>query len=399
MTRIRWVVMGVFVLSSSLNYLDRQILPALAPALMAEFGMTNADYGFILAAFSIPYALSAPFAGMFIDRVGLNRGVRAAVAIWSAAGIATAFARGAVSLGVCRAALGIGQAGGVPASGKAIATYLKPDERALGNALSQLGMGVGGMLAPPLAIWLALQYGWRSAFVVTGVAGLLWLPLWSRCSRLVPAGDGGAVRAAANSRELLRDGRLWAFVAAIMLSMTVYSLWTNWVTVFLEREYHLPLAETKWYAALPPLFFNAGGLVGGALSLAWMRRGARAVPARLRACFISAVALVATAAVPWAPSAGIAAAAICFSAFWSSALSVNLYTMPLDVYGPARAAFAVSMLTGGYGVMQAAFSPAAGRLIDAYGFAPVCCAVGLLPLAACAILMRMANEKSVEAEA
>jgi len=389
--------MGVFVLSSSLNYLDRQILPALAPAVLAEFGMSHAGYGFILAAFSIPYALSAPLAGVFIDRVGLNRGVKAAVAFWSAAGIATGFSGGAGGLAACRAALGIGQAGGVPASGKAIATYLKPDERALGNALSQLGMGMGGMLAPPLAIWLMLHYGWRSAFFITGAAGLLWLPVWNRASRLAPVADVGAPRAAASSRALLRDRRLWTFVIAIMLSMTVYSLWTNWVTVFLERRHGLALADTKWYAALPPLFFNAGGFAGGILSLWWMRRGTKAVPARLRVCLVSGVALVATAAAPWAPGAGLATAAVCFSAFWSSALSVNLYTMPLDVYGPARAAFAVAMLTGAYGVMQAVFSPVAGRLIDTYGFGPVCAGVSVLPLAACAILMRTRYAEETDA--
>ncbi len=386
MTRFRWAVMGVFVLSSALNYLDRQILPALAPALRTDFGMSNADYGFILAAFSIPYALSAPFTGLFIDRVGLNRGIRAAVGLWSLAGVATAFVRGIPGLALCRGALGLAQAGGVPATGKAIATYLKPDERALGNSLSQIGLGAGGMLAPPIAIWFTLHYGWRSAFLATGIAGLLWIPLWTVVSRKAPASDYRTSRSSLSPRAMLGDRQLWAFIAANMLAMTVYSLWTNWVTVFLVREYSMPLADTKWHAALPPLFFNAGGLAGGALSLAWMRRGVKAVPARMRVCLLSGAALVATAATPLMPTAALATAAICMSAFWSSAMSVNLYTIPLDVYGSARAAFAISMLTGAYGAMQAVFSPAAGSLIDAYGFAPVCAIVSLLPLAAWAIL-------------
>ncbi len=386
MTRVRWAVMGVFVLSSTLNYLDRQILPAVAPAVLADLGMSNASYGFILAAFSIPYAVSAPFAGLFIDRVGLNRGIRAAVGLWSLAGMATGLARGIPGLAGCRAALGLAQAGGVPASGKAIATYLKPDERALGNALSQIGLGVGGMLAPPLAVWSTLQYGWRSAFLVTGAAGLLWIPVWGRVSRLAAASDCKTAPSSFSPRAMLAGRRLWALVGANMLAMTVYSLWTNWVTVFLERRYAMPLADTKWYAALPPLFFNAGGILGGVLSLFWMRRGMKAVPSRMRVCLLSAAALVMTAATPFMPNPAIAISIICFSAFWSSAMSVNLYTIPLDVYGPARAAFAVSMLTGAYGAMQAVFSPAAGALIDAYGFAPVCAMVSLMPLAAWAIL-------------
>jgi len=126
MKRLRWVVLGVFVVSSALNYLDRQLLPALAPGLRGELGLSNADYGLVLAAFSITYAISAPLAGLFIDRVGLNLGISLAVGLWSMAGIATGFARGLTGLFVCRAMLGMAQAGGIPAAGKAIAKYLRP---------------------------------------------------------------------------------------------------------------------------------------------------------------------------------------------------------------------------------------------------------------------------------
>ncbi|HWR53029.1 MAG TPA: MFS transporter [Bryobacteraceae bacterium] len=395
MTRLRWLVMGVFVFSSALNYLDRQILPALAPAILAEFRLTNEDYGLILGAFSITYAVSAPLTGLFIDRVGLNRGISLAVGLWSLAGVATAFARGFGGLLGFRAALGVAQAGGVPASGKAIAAYLKPEERALGNAVSQIGLGAGAMLAPPLAIWCNTYYGWRTAFFVTGIAGLFWIPVWLWASRLAPRKEFAPVRnAGSRPSQMLRDRRLWAFVAANMLAMTVYSLWTNWVTVFLQREHGLALVDTKWYAAIPPLFFNLGGLAGGWLSLRWMRRGMAAIPARQRACLVSALVLVLTALTPLMPSASLAIAAICLSAFWSSALSVNLYTMPLDVYGSGRAAFAVSMLTSAYGLMQAVFSPAAGKMIDAWGFAPVCAGVALLPLAGWAILRSATRERT-----
>ncbi|HVX67400.1 MAG TPA: MFS transporter, partial [Bryobacteraceae bacterium] len=346
------------------------------------------DYGLILAAFSLTYAVSAPLAGLFIDRVGLNLGISLAVGLWSAAGIATGFARGLASLAVCRAVLGVAQAGGVPAVGKAIAKYLRPEERALGNAVSQIGLGVGAALAPPLGIAIARGYGWPWAFLSTGAAGLLWIPLWIRLARAAPA-DETALRAApVPAMKLLRDWRLWAFVLANVLSMTVYTLWSNWTTVYLVESHGLALAATAGYAAVPPLFFNLGGLAGGWLSLRSMRAGVPALTARLRVCVLSALAMLATAAVPLAPGPAAATAAICFSAFWAAAMSVNLYTMPLDVWGSGRAAFAVSMLTGAYGAMQAAFSPAAGALIDRVGFAPVCVAVAALPLAACAVLRR-----------
>ena len=93
-TRFRWLVLAVFVLSSAINYLDRQSLATLAPLVRAEFHLSNAQYGLILTAFSITYMASAPFAGMLIDGIGLNRAISLAVGLWSCAGIATGFTRG-----------------------------------------------------------------------------------------------------------------------------------------------------------------------------------------------------------------------------------------------------------------------------------------------------------------
>lgn len=385
---VRWVVLGVFVISSALNYLDRQILAALAPLIQTEFQLSNADFGLILSAFSITYAAAAPLAGLLIDRIGLNRGISLSVAVWSMAGIATGVVKGLGGLLGCRAALGLAEAAGVPATGKAIVSYLHPDERAVGNAVSQMGLSLGAMVAPPLAVWLAVRHGWRSAFLVTGFAGLLWIPLWNRAAGLAP-GQGLAAASAVRAAQVIRDRRLWGFITANILSMTIYTLWTNWTTIYLVDAHRLTLVETAWLAWLPPLFANLGGLLGGALSLAWMRAGAPAVAARMRACLISALALLATAAIPWMPTAGWALAGICLSFFWCAAMSVNLYTLPLDIYGAGPAAFAVSMLTCAYGVMQTVFSPLIGAMIDRYGFEPVCVLFAVLPLAGYGILRKV----------
>ena len=71
----RWIAVGVFVLSSSLNYLDRQLFSALAPAIRGEFGWSYEDYGRVVSYFSLVYAISAPLMGLVIDRIGLNAGV------------------------------------------------------------------------------------------------------------------------------------------------------------------------------------------------------------------------------------------------------------------------------------------------------------------------------------
>jgi len=384
---VRWLPLAVFLLSTAINYLDRQSLATLAPLVRAEFHLSNADYGLILAAFSITYAASAPMAGMLIDRTGLNRVINVAVGLWSCAGIATGLTHGFGGLLSCRAALGIGEAAGIPAAGKAIRQYLLPAERALGNAMNQAGVSLGMVLAPPVATWIAIQAGWRAAFVATGALGLLWIPIWNWAARRgnpVPPPQP----AAAGAAHLLRDRRLWAFVLANALSMIGYSLWTNWTTLYLVDVHRLTVAQAAWYAWIPPLAATLGGFAGGWLSLGFIRRGAPPASGRFRVCVWASVLALVTAAVPAAPTAGWAAAGISLGIFAVAAFSVNMYTLPLDVFSGAHAAFAVSCLVASYGAVQAIVSPAFGRLIDLYGYPPVTSIAAVMPLAASAVLWR-----------
>ncbi|MBM3795319.1 MAG: MFS transporter, partial [Acidobacteria bacterium] len=182
----RWRVMSVFILASALSYLDRQILAALAPTIKAEFQLDDVKYGWLVSAFSIVYALSAPIAGWVIDRAGLTVGICSSIGLWSMAGIATGFTGGFPSLLACRAWLGMAESGNIPASGKTIAMYLEPRERALGSGFGQLGISIGMIASPLLASYLAGAYGWRMAFVVAGAMGFLWIPLWLTITRGVP---------------------------------------------------------------------------------------------------------------------------------------------------------------------------------------------------------------------
>ena len=168
----------MLVLSSALNYLDRQVLAALMPTIQTEFGLSREDIGAVISAFSVVYALSSPLMGHFIDRAGLRTGAALIVAIWSAVGMATGLAGSFVSLIVCRSLLGFAEAGGVPATGKGFAMYLPPEDRAAGAALSQVGLTIGSMGAPLLTEWMSALYGWRSAFLVSGALGFFWIPVW-----------------------------------------------------------------------------------------------------------------------------------------------------------------------------------------------------------------------------
>lgn len=383
----RWLPIAVFALANALNFMDRQILAALAPDLMREFGITAAGFGDVLLAFSLCYALAAPAAGLLIDRIGLRWGGAVVVGFWSLAGMATGLTSSLAGLTLCRAALGIGEAGGVPSTGKASALYLPPRERGLGGALFQSGLTLGAILAPLLAQTISRFYGWRAAFVILGAAGFLWIPLWFSVHKRVPLAEPERGEASLAARGVMADRRFWALLAANVLLMSVYSLWVNWTTVFLVRAHHLSQAQANYtFAWIPPMFATAGGLFGGWLTLKWARAGQDVTRARMRAILVGSLLLLAGVAVPFMPSPALATAFICLSFFACLSSSVNIYALPLDLFGARSAAFAVAGLTSAYGLLQGVFSAVAGRVVDRYGFTPLCVAVALLPITSWLVL-------------
>lgn len=381
--------MGVFVVSSALNYLDRQILAQLAPILKVDLHISDQQYGWLLSVFAAFYAVSAPCTGWLLDRLGLTRGMSAAVGFWSLAGLASGFTTGFWSLAACRSALAVGESAGIPGSAKASRLYLPAPEYALGSAAGQVGLTVGGVLAPPLATYFVLQGNWRHAFWVAGMLGLLWIPLWAAVARVLPPPAGNIEhRGSSSATAVLRDVRMWGLFAANILSMATYTLWANWTTVFLTGHLHVPFSETPALAALPPVFLTAGGLFGGFIAMRFVRDPRHIFRRRMLICWGSAVLVMLNVAVPFLANPGWAVAIICAVCFFTVAISVNFYSMPLDFFEPGTVAFAVSLLTAAYGVLQFGVSPIIGWCLDSLprGFETVCLAAAPTSLVACLLL-------------
>lgn len=379
---LRWVAITVFVFSAVLNYLDRQVLATLAEIWRSrpDFAFSASDYPHLISVFSISYALSALFIGWFIDRVGLNRGAAITVAVWGIASIGSGFSHSVNELLVWRALLGVAEASGVSAVGKAVGLYLLPQERAVGSAMGQLGLSLGAGLAPAVAVFFAYQYSWRWTFFAVGLLTFSWIPVWLITSRIIPATSIVKTEESKHSFGLLADPKLWALIVANFLSMTLYSLWTNWPPRYLVQMHGLSPQETARYTWIVPICGYFGAMLGGSLSWRLIRRGLTPVAARKRACLISSCFLLSTVAIPFLPNAALATAGMSFSYFWICSWSANHYTLPIDIYGASRAAFGVAALIFAYGLMQFVVSAPLGSVIERYGFQPVCFTFALLPI-------------------
>jgi ACS family hexuronate transporter-like MFS transporter len=383
---VRWIAITIFVFSSVLNYLDRQVLATMVDIWRqhpAGFTFTYQDYGVLLSVFSLAYCLSAPFMGWFLDKAGLNRGITISVLLWAGTSIATGFVHDFTGLLVCRTVLGVAEASGIAAVGKAIGMYLNPPERSVGTAMGQLGLSLGAGIAPHFAVFFAYQYSWRWCFFAVGALSLLWIPVWLVTSRVIPAVAPERTDVARRtSLELLGDVRIWAMIFANFTAMTIYSLWTNWTPTYLVKVFQLSPVQARNYSWIVPICGYFGALLGGSVSWALIRRGMEPVEARKRVCMIAAFLLLSTAGIPLLPTPALATAGMSLSFFCIAAWSANMYTIPVDLYGADRAAFGVGALLFAYGGMQTVLSRPLGSVIETRGFTPVCIVLSVFPLIA-----------------
>src|SRR3954462_882136 len=180
MTHYRWVICALLFFATTINYVDRSVLNAVEPELKKpeHIGWTATQYSNINTAFSVAYAVGFLLAGWFIDRVGVRLGYAVCLILWSFAAAGHALAHTVLGFSIARFALGLGEAGNFPAAIRTVAEWFPRRERALSTGIFIAGSNVGAFLAPLVAPFLLIRYGWQSVFIVTGLLGLIWVFFW-----------------------------------------------------------------------------------------------------------------------------------------------------------------------------------------------------------------------------
>jgi ACS family hexuronate transporter-like MFS transporter len=270
----------------------RALIILVAPVVLLQTipFMTDAGYSRSVAALmitvaSVPALLSKPVWGWLIDRIGVKIGAAACVVWWSVAAALTGLARGPLSLAGFRFLLGVGEPGIFPAGMKACGEWFPARLRGTAIGIFSSGSSVGAIIAAPLVVWMTHHWGWRMAFVIPGVVGLVvWLPLWLAVYRHPRATRMDATDAAELEREtrpgerrtwraLLRERKVWGLVLGRVGADPVWYLYLFWLPDYLQRVRHLSLVEIGLYAWIPFLFADLGAVFGGVISDRLIKRG------------------------------------------------------------------------------------------------------------------------------
>lgn len=409
--RMRWVIAGMLFLATAVNYADRLALSLVIVAkdFQAEVVMDDVGYSRVVAAFFLAYAIMYAGSGYIVDRLGTKRGFAFFIGLWSAAAMLHAFAWNAVSFGVCRFLLGLGEPGNWPAAAKAVSEWFSAKHRALGVGIFNAGSSIGSAMAPPAVWWLTSHFGWRSAFVGVGGVGLLWLVLWlvlydpPHKNRFLRAKEYAAFKddvlppeqtqaappeKVAWSRVVRTRACIAVSIARALTDPVMYFV-IFWLPRYLEKERHFDLAMVGRYSWVPFVFGGIGYLIGGWLSGWLIGRGWQILDARKMAMLVGAICLPVVIAAPHVSTAALAIAATCFLTLGHGFWVANLQTLPTDLF-PGYEVGTVSGFSGmGGSLVGLVATLGTGYVVTKFSYSPVFLVAGLMHPTAMAIIAVM----------
>ena len=376
----RWVICALLFFATTINYVDRQVLSILAPDLQSAIGWSEIDYSNIVFAFQLAYALMLLMAGNLIDRLGTRLGFAVAIVWWSLASMGHALANSAAAFGFWRFMLGVGEAGNFPASIKAIAEWFPKRERALATGIFNSGTNIGAVIAPIVVPVIASGWGWRMAFIATGVLGFLWLLFWislycrpeehQRLSKLEFAYIRSDPPESPNRTPwlpLLRLRQTWAFSLGKFMTDPIWWFYLFWLPKFLNTVHGVKTADLVPYLVTVYLIADIGSIAGGWLSSALLKRGWSVNLARKITMLLCALCVVPVMAASQIQNVWLTVGLVSLAAAAHQGWSANLFTLTSDLFS-RRAVGSVVGIGGFLGALGGMLiAKLAGYVLEWYG--------------------------------
>ena len=395
-SRIRWYILSLIFLATTINYLDRIMFGFLMPKIRESMAVDDVMYGRLTAAFELAYTIGFLAMGKFIDRYGTKLGYAVATLWWSLASIFHAFARVPMDLGIGRFLLGLGEAGNFPAAIKGVAEWFPKKDRAFATGIFNAGTNVASMVGPPVFAAMIFYVDWRACFWITGCLGFVWLVLWwllYKSPEMHPGvnaeelayikSDAEDTSAKMGWLEVFKYRQTWGFALGKLLSDPVWRFYSYWLPLYLYDVRKFDMKQVGWVLPLIYLMADIGSVGGGWLSGYFIRKGWPVGKSRKMTMGICAafMPIAVTAVLVENPIIAIGLMSLATAAHqgWSA----NLYTTASDVF-PKKAVASVIGIGGAAGgagsFLLATLIP--GMVIQKFGYTPVFLTYGVFHLTA-----------------
>lgn len=398
--RVRWGICALLFFATTINYIDRQMLSVLKPTIEQQYGWSETTYANIVFSFQLAYAIGYVVFGRLIDKLGARVGYSLAAAIWGVAAMAHSLAASAWHFMLVRFALGIGESGNFPAATKAVAEWFPKKERALAIGIFNAGTNIGAIVTPIIAPFLVMWFGWRVAFLATGLLVALWLILWWALYRRPrekpglsetelayiesdPADPPGDVR----WLPLLKHRQTWAFALGKFMTDPIWFLFLFWLPDFFAKQHGLDLKTFGPPLVAIYLISDVGSIAGGWLSSQLIKRGWSINAGRKTAMLICALCVPPVMLAPGVSDLWTAVLLIGLATAAHQGFSANLYTLPSDLF-PRKAVGAIIGIGGTLGAIGGMFmAKFTGWVLDATGsYLPMFVIAGFAYLAALLVI-------------
>lgn len=299
----KWMICGLLLLASAINYMDRQTLANAAVRITKEFHLSQKQYGNIEAVFAYAFAAGSVVFGWLADRFSVRWLYAVVLTMWSLAGLATGFVRNEQELLWCRMLLGFFEAGHWPCAIRTTRALLDARERSMGNSVLQSGTSIGAIITPLImgALMTAELGSWRVAFQAVGAAGFIWLVLWFALVRKADLPTPVRIREASASN----DAGLWSIIFSrrmliiffVIASInTTWQILRAWLPKILQEGLGYSESATLYFTSLWYLATDVGCLGAGALAV-WLGRRRLPVHAARVVVFAGCGALCASVAL------------------------------------------------------------------------------------------------------
>jgi len=305
MPRIRWLFIWLCFLANAIGYIDRANLAIAAHGIRGELGIDATQMGLILSAFFWTYAFMQMPAGWIVDRIGVRISLTVAVVWWSIFTMATGAARNVVHFFGARLMLGLGESATMPSFTKTAFNWFPRRERGLACGIFNSGSVAGNVVSLPLVTVLIAATGWRGAFIVTGIIGLVWALAWwfiyrdpERYRAVAPAEVDAllAERAAPVKAahipwsSLFRYRSIWGLMIGMFcLNFAIY-FFITWFPSYMQEARGFSLTRLGTLGMLPGLMGIVGSQAGGYLSDWLLSRGWSRTAAR-KTCLVGSMLL------------------------------------------------------------------------------------------------------------